>query len=491
MNQAATVVDATRGCEVLFFDLAEIEQMNNVVRSVCSAQKHPLNPVLDVADKNAWDSGWVAPWAVRGAAYDESDGLFKVWYGAYEYGGGPGHAGLAVSRDGVVWHRPRVGLFENGGNHDNNIVRDMEWSCITMDRGETDPQRRFKSLNNRQISFSPDGMRWSPWQRISMEFGVKVADSVVFLRDDQESRPERRYKYVFQYYDAPNKPGPEQVRFKGIAFSPDGFTWQAGDNPILCPNDSFEDENHFLAYVPYKGHWLLLYECAWYSPDGTGKYGRYVGDIRLAHSRDGEHFQRVNAHQPVIAKGSVDQWDGQFIVITQEAIIKGDTIYLYYAGMGSEWTSWPRQNEVEGTRTPAGMLGERGPTGTYGLRRMGLATLRLDGFTCMHVPDDVSLGNFITRPIRLGAAEQAALWVNVGSTRPGWSWLEVEALDAQSNEVLPGFGRSECGPIVGDGIRVPVRWRDQSLAALAGKTIRLRFNLNGAARLYSFRLGAQ
>ncbi len=311
--------------------------------------------------------------------------------------------------------------------------------------------------------------------------------------------PARRYKYVFQYYGAANKSGPDQVRFKGIAFSPDAVNWRGSeDNPILSPNESFEHENHFLAYVPYKGHWLLLYECAWYALDGTGKHGRYVGDVRLAHSRDGEHFTRVNPHEIFIAKGSPQEWDGQFIVITDKIVIKDDTIYLYYAGMGSEWTSWPTQNQVEGMRQIDPETG-KGATARHSLRRMGLATLRLDGFTRMHVSDDVSYGSFVTRPIHLGpaqpgaavlhVAEQATLTVNVGDTRPRWSWLEVEVLQADRDEVIAGFSRQECGAIIEDAVKVPVKWGGKSLADLAGKTVRLRFNFFGSASLYGFRIG--
>ena len=54
---------------------------------------------------------------------------------------------------------------------------------------------------------------------------------------------------------------------------------------------------------------LLLYECGWYMPDGTGKFGRYSGDIRLAASTDGQRFARVNPHQQVIARGPRGTWD--------------------------------------------------------------------------------------------------------------------------------------------------------------------------------------
>jgi hypothetical protein len=478
----------TNGREVLFFDLAEIDETRNVRISVCAARKHPFNPILAPSDKNAWDSGWVAPWAMRGFVYDEKDGLFKGWYNGAMLGGGPSYTGFITSRDGVVWERPDLGLFESGGNKHNNIVHSLGWGCVELDRGEADPASRFKLLAFDNIAFSPDGVHWGPFQKAPMDIAQPVADPVAFVRDDQDPDPQRRYKYVFQYYSQANKAGPEKVRFKGIAFSADAIHWTGSrDNPILSPNEGFENENHFLAYVPYKGHWLLLYECAWYHPDGTGVFGRYVGDIRLAHSRDGERFARLNPHEVVIAKGAPGEWDGQFLVITDKIVVKDDTIFLYYCGLGTEWTSWPPQNQAPGTRLIDPKTG-KGSTGKYSMRRMGLATLRLDGFTCMRVPDGVSRGSFITKPISLPDAPHLQLTVNVGDTRPGWIWLEVEVLDADTRSPLSGYSRKECGQIIEDAVRVPVRWAGKGLGNTRRNLVRLQFNVVGATKLYSFRM---
>ncbi len=183
------ILDATRGRDFLFFDLAEIQQTNNVALSVCQAKKHPYNPVLDVADKNAWDCGWVAPWAIRGAAYDKADGLFKVWYNGAEYGGAKNFVGIAVSEDGVNWRRPRVGIYENGGSRDNNIVHDVGWGCIILDEGESDPAKRYKALAFDWIAYSPDGVHWTPYEKAPMELKEKQADPVAFVRDDQDPNP--------------------------------------------------------------------------------------------------------------------------------------------------------------------------------------------------------------------------------------------------------------------------------------------------------------
>jgi hypothetical protein len=477
------------GRDVLFFDLAEIDDTFNLTRSVCRARKHPDNPVLSPSDKTSWDSGWVAPWAMRGVVYDEDDRLFKCWYNGSQAGGGGGGTGLAVSKDGVAWERPDIGLIESGGDKHNNIVTHQGWGCVIKDCAEPNPARRFKMLAFDNIAWSPDGMRWSEFEKAPMELLEEQADPVAFVRDDQDPNPDRRYKYVFQYYGPASKPGPDKVRFKGVAFSPDAVNWKGSrHNPILSPDDGFEHENHFLAYVPYKGQWLLLYECAWYLPDGTGKFGRYVGDVRLAHSRDGERFTRIDPQVPVIAKGDPREWDGQFLVITDKIVVKDDTIYMYYAGMGTEWTSWPPQNQPPNLRLVDPKTG-KGLTARYGMRRMGLATMRVDGFTCMHVADDVSLGSFTTKPMALGKAE--GLTVNLGDTRPGWSWLEAEVLDAETRQPLAGYSRADCGPVLQDHVRAPVQWKGKTLAALAGRTVRFRFHIFGSAKLYSFRAASR
>jgi len=479
MTRTHAPFTARAGEAMLFFDLEEIEETRNVVRSVCRAQKHPHNPVMLQGDKDRWDSGDASPWAARGVMYDPEDRLFKCWYNGSQMGQRVrGEVGYAVSEDGVV---------EYAASKRNNLVGLPPWVCLIKDPAEPNPERRYKAMTCRHISYSPDGIRWGKFTEMSVRLPKPCADPVVFVRDEQDPDPQRRYKFVYQYYDAPNKPGPDRVRFKGIAFSPDGFTWQGSpDVPMLGPNDGFEHENHFLMYIPYEGQYVVLYECGWYHPDETGKYGRYVADIRLAHSRDGEHFTRINPHETVIPKGEPNEWDGQFLVITDKAVIKDDVIYLYYAGMGTDWTSWPPTNAVPGDLSHDPESG-KGGTGSYCLRRMGLATLRLDGFTCMRTPDALSFGQFTTKPIAWGAPRPSGLTVNVSRTRPGWSWVQVEVLDAQTRAPLPGLSREQCLPLSKDGLREPVRWAQARLGDVTAGAVRLRFHLYGGARLHAVR----
>jgi len=234
--------------------------------------------------------------------------------------------------------------------------------------------------------------------------------------------------------------------------------------------------------IPYKGQYVMLYECGWYHPDGTGRYGRYSADIRLAHSRDGERFQRINPEQIVIPRGAPGDWDGQFLVISDKAVIAGDRILLYYCGQGKDWASWPPGNAVENLLISPG---------STSVSSTGLATLRLDGFTCLEVADRISFGAVTTRALTPSAPSPLGLEVNIGSVRAGTDWLQVEVLDAGNGRPLDGFARTDCAPIITDGLHVPVRWRGGDLSRATRRPFRLRFHLFGRARLYAFRLSGR
>ena len=61
-------------------------------------------------------------------------------------------------------------------------------------------------------------------------------------------------------------------------------------------------------------------------------------------------------------------------------------------------------------------------------------------------------------------------------------------LATDNDEALPGFTADDCQPLHRDGLREPVVWRDRRLSQLQQKTVRLRVNLYGAARLHAIGL---
>lgn len=474
------------GTRIVFLDLEDVQACHNVVQKVCEAVKHPNNPLLPLGDIHEWDSVQARPWESRTVLYDDDEGIFKCWYCGSDLSSEWWWAtGYAISDDGITWTKPRLGLFEYNGNRDNNICL-FRWGPVIKDPAEEDPDKRYKMIvkgptrkENIRVAYSPDGIRWAEGVRIDIpEWDGRKPDIVVLLRDEQDPDPQRRYKLVWQSGVQATKPGPERVRAKDLAFGPDVEHFTASKaNPILSPNDGLEQENHFLMLAPYRGMYVMPYECAWYMPNGTGNIGSYCGDIRLAVSRDGEHYRRVQPHQKVISRGRRGEWDDGFLVISDKPVIRDDTICLYYAGNGEDWTGWPVPN------TPPGY--QWTTAGSNRLSRMGLATLRLDGFTCLETTDREIPGYITTAPIDI-SDRAVGLVVNVGDVQQNRSWVEVEVLDAEQDVVLPGFARGDCVDVCRDGICVPVGWKTMVLRGVDRSRIRLRFWLYGAARLYAF-----
>ena len=267
--------------------------------------------------------------------------------------------------------------------------------------------------------------------------------------------------------------GPPRVRNKHLAFGRTELIWRPSRrNPIIDPNRGNEQEIHFLAYVPYRGQYLLLYEFGWYHPHGTGRYGRYSADIRIAHSRDGERFTRIRSDQQLIAGGAHGEWDDQFLVICDKIVVKDGTIFLYYAGQDRSWTSWPPQNAPDGRSVRAGATRHT---------QTGLATLPVDRFTAIETQDGASSGHALTVPLVL-TPQPCRLLANVSSLQPRRSWCSIDLLD-EAGRRLDGVMPAD--RLVTDAVAAPVGWEGAGPARLAGRTIRLRIRLYGRARLHS------
>ena len=484
---------------ILFFDMREIEGLYNLELLVEQAEKHPLNPLFPFGDMSEWDSGRASPWGGRSVIYDEEESLFKMWYGGTDAGPREKciNTGYAVSHDGIAWEKLHLNLVEWGGSKRNNICAPFKGAVI-KDRDEPDPARRYKMFvkkppdvaDKMAIAYSPDGLHWGDMAYLDLgPWGGTRFDIVLLLKDDQDPDPRRRYKMIWQNRMPPNKridlvrfagarpPEPETVRAKSLAYGPDETTWTPSpDNPILSPDQGLEQENHFLMYIPYQGQYVMLYECGWYHPDGRGRFGTYTADIRLAHSRDGEHFDRILPDQIAIPRGRHGEWDDQFLVISDKAVIRDGTIYLYYSGQNRSWTSWPPDNSPEESVYA---------TGTMRPSQPGVATLKLDRFSGLGTCDGERPGCALTKSFDLTKLKNTVLNVNLSRGQPYRSWGKVEILDG-AGKIIPGFSRDDCRVLADDAIRLPVSWAGGSLRDVSESEIRLRFWLCGPARLHSF-----
>ena len=110
----------------------------------------------------------------------------------------------------------------------------------------------------------------------------------------------------------------------------------------------------------------------------------------------------------------------------------------------------------------------------------GLATIRQDGFVSLDVQEGRPSGWFTTLPLAQ-RSESLNLAVNADGLAGGAGRIIVELLRGQ--EVL-----ANSNTITEEGVATPVQWPlgGSQLSLPASGQLRLRFRLEGEARLYSF-----
>lgn len=104
-------------------------------------------------------------------------------------------------------------------------------------------------------------------------------------------------------------------------------------------------------------------------------------------------------------------------------------------------------------------------------------TFRTDGFVSLRAKG--KQGEMITKPLTF---EGKTLRLNLKTARSGM--VKVELQDA-NGKAINGFALEDCQALKGDAIGMEARWKDGAdLSSLAGKPIRIRFQLQNAD-LYS------
>ena len=132
--------------------------------------EHPGKPVVVRGGPDDPDSTEVVYY---GSVLD-IDGEYRMWYG----GAGTDDTRrvcYAVSKDGIEWKKPKLGILEYGGNKNNNLVGlvgdgdarmiPAEHLAVLYEPKDPDPKRRFKMVyagSSAAVSaaFSEDGLRW-------------------------------------------------------------------------------------------------------------------------------------------------------------------------------------------------------------------------------------------------------------------------------------------------------------------------------------------
>jgi len=462
----------------LFVDDFLIER-TSLTRVFHQAVPHPANPLLvPETDRETGDVPFAMPFS-DGVWFDPADGKFKLWYAANEMW----CTCYAESEDGLAWTRPDLNLVPG-----TNVVLDVprDSSTVWLDHAEADPDRRFKMVQTvkERLSMreplrgratdgfftyslfkSPDGVHWR--HIADSPSDQPIGDRSTVYRDPF------RDVWVYSIRDIEwqlERPGGQQYRVRLYREHPDladGLTdlvsrtvpWTGADD-LDPPHPDYPDQPpqlYNLDATPYESLMVGLYSVHQGPENEICETKRFQkrNQITLGFSRDGFHWHRPD-RRPFVGARSQDPaaWDwGNIQSVGGGFLVVGDELWIYYSGRALGDHFWD------------------GGGGT------GLAVLRRDGFASVEAGPDG--GILLTRPLRFAGRH---LFVNLAAPH---GHLRVAAL-AEDGTEIPGFGLSDCVPVSGDATRHAVKWRGHgSLASLAGRPVRLRFELfNGA--LYSF-----
>ncbi len=449
-----------------FFDQVLFVRLEGVKLEAGRPEKHAGNPIIPAKNPFADLELASGPFTVLP---DEKGGGFRMWYIPYSRGPLGVHFGYGTSSDGIAWRLPDLGLTEFQGNkHNNLLLTRVLGGRVLLDRDAANPGERYKAVFYRHdpqpvgfsVSFSPDGLNWSPPLWIEElddrgEIQGRGASDVVNAFYD----PLRReFVAVFKMwslsgqYEIPVKRGIDAPRcgrrVVGSSRSPDFRVWSEA-RQILLPDEKDPPTLEFygLQAVVRRGDLFIgflpcLIDDA--PPDG-------IGWTELAFSRDGDAWERIRLRVLDRSEGKPSAPD-QAIAWVSEVIEVGDRDFIYYNGMEQGHKSGPRSG--------------------------CLAFLPRNRFIGLEA--GAAEGVVLTRPFLLPKEKGRALILNVDA-----SGGEVRVQLRNDRGIIRGFSFADGDPIRSDGTAVPVRWRGRARLPETDQPLQAEFRLR-SARLYAF-----
>ena len=435
----------------LFVDDLVIDERSGVELNLHQPTKHPGNPVL-VADR-PWEAKSVAIYGT--VIYDPQEEVFKMWYRSIE---DTCYACYATSQDGIQWEKPVLNVKPYKGSTANNIVLGsvspqfyLDGFAVIKDPDDPDPQRRYKMLTyngHRRFAamVSPDGIHWDG--PVNTGEPIDTGDVISMYRDTGLGKYAALLKRRFIYRDDAGKEAKRRARL--VSFSDDFLTWSPARWAVV-PDREDPPSTEFYSHVAYMYQGLRI----GYVSSFLKSTERI--DTQLCHSRDGLAWQRSRRRVPFLPNGPDGSFDaGMLIAGASGLIVRDGKIWIYSGGYNSDHAG-------RAYGEPAHQDG------------IGLAHLRLDGFVSADAGPGG--GTLLTTPL---IPSGNVLRINAQAQD---GTIRAELLDEEGNPIA-GREPSATIPFTADSLDAPLEWKGEA-AAIAGKTIRIRFHLKNA-KLYSF-----
>ena len=467
---------------LLFVDDHDIMYRAGVARRLRPLDRCPQNPVLPAFDK-PWEVciGWI------GDAYDPDTGLYRLWYQAFagHYAQKRTHRCLvcyAESTDGIHWVKPDLDLFDFNGILPTNIVMignagrsDRYTNSVLLDPRDPDPMRRFKMATydfcfdegmerpGLVVAFSPDGMRWTKHPKAPLlrtaygdhdfvpyvdekgrdwDIPLAISDAMDAIYDPKRDR--------FAIYSKMWVDGPDGRTFwkhaMGRTESTDFIHWSKPE-VVLAP-DEFDPpwvEFHHSPAFYYNNCYFALLQILHREVRGG------IMDAELAISRDGLHWERPFRSPYFLPRGAEGTFDCGSILTNAAPVFLEDEFRFYYGGYAEGATGGDDFSFKTG---------------------VGMASMPRDRFAALYPQGEV--GQVTLQPLDLMGYQSLTLNASAASGS-----VQVEVLNAGGYRVR-GFGREDAVPVTGDGLRLPVRWQNKTVADLPAGSYCLRIYLQNA-----------
>jgi len=441
---AAEPVDIGSRLE-LFVDDTVIDKLSG------EAELHLHKPqpqeVVLVTDK-PWEGNTCAYYTV----FQDGD-LYRMYYRGSHYDTAsrtathPEFTCYAESKDGVHWTKPSLGLFEFDGSKENSIVWDGVGTHAFVPFKDPSPNctddARYKALGvggrgskHGLYAFkSPDAVHWT-----------LMSQEPVITKGAFDSQNLAFWDPVRKLYADYHRTFRDGVRDIMTCTSHDFLHWT---DPVCLEYPGAPKEHLYTnAIRPYERapHILIGF------PTRFLPKTQQVEPTFMA-SRDGRTFHRwTEALIPITAPEDRDGNRSNYMTWGLVQLPGNDREYSVYA--------------TEAYYT--------GPDS-----RVRRFTYRVDGFVSVRA--SAGGGELVTKPLTFAGGK---LTVNFATSEGGSLCVELQDADG---DPIDKFTLADCTPLRGDAIEQTVAWeRDADVGTLAGKPIRLRFELKDAD-LFSFR----
>jgi len=447
------------------------------------------NPVI------ANDKPWEVAIAYCSIQQNPSTGLYQCWYQSYAGSRAQDPTRrvvlcYATSKDGLVWEKPSLGLYDFNGDPDTNIVlvgnggRSVNYGAsVLIDPRDSNPDRRYKlaywdfSLTDERerpglcVAFSPDGIHWTKHPQAPLLQGAygeptqppkqteagreprtrpSISDVMDLMWDPMEAQ--------FTLYTKTWVDAPDGRRFWKRAIvrttSKDFLHWTQPEL-ILNPDRPGDGQFHGLSVLHTHGLYLGLLQRLDFGGFDQGGLGSMPAELIWSHN--GRHWHRPFPDDWFLPlHPDPESFDAGCLWTSATVIHHENVTYLYYGA----YPSWHADFQEQQTG-------------------IGVRVLPRDRW--MGLRPQSSIGQVTFKPWQMEAGTRLTLNADASEGE-----FRVEWLDA-SGYRINGYTQADMNPLNGDHLEHQPSWHHGSRLAMPSGQYQLRVHLKDAT-LYAITL---